>query len=139
MYTRTLVLATIMLVIACGTAHAEVRRICAVTYDTEDGESDVYKLEVSFVTGKELNRSTHSYNYSSWSNYALVWFAKGKVAILQLGVTLLGVGDEFEDSNFKSMFLFASSVDAEQVNSPEPRSWHIKAKDYLNWIDPRVE
>ena len=85
-----------MLVIACGTAHAEVRRICAVTYDTEDGESDVYKLEVSFVTGKELNRSTHSYNYSSWSNYALVWFAKGKVAILQLGVTLLGVGDSHD-------------------------------------------
>gem|GEM_PF-1773320 len=41
-------------------------------------------MTVEFAKGSELNRATMSYDYSPFSNYALLWFSPKKVAMVKL-------------------------------------------------------
>ena len=92
------------------------------------------------MTGGELNKVTNSFAYLSTSNYALIWFAKDKVAILQLDNLLLVMDGEFDNKDFKKLFQLLGETTARQVNSTSGRKWKIRGKDILlKWIDPRVE
>ena len=116
---------------------SEVRRICKVAYQTEDGWSKEYTMEVSFATGKELNDATQSFNYSTYSNYCLIWFDQGEVAILKLDAFLIRSGDKFADEDFRNLFSFRKEIECQQINSESERHWNIKAKDFIQFIDPR--
>jgi len=121
------------------TPTGRLARICKVSYETEDGWSDEVPTEVQFVTGTQLNRATRSYDYSMFSSYALIWFARGQVAILECKETLLGVGSDFKNSDFRRLFLFSETAEFEQVNSDYPRKWQIRGKELFRFIDPRAE
>lgn len=137
---KTLKLSLVMLLLGiCSSAQlsAEVRRLCKVYYETEEGWSSGYTMEVSFVTGTELNRATRSYDYSPFSNYCLVWFDRGEVVILRIESFLVRSNDEFERSDFKNLFLIHSDIECTQVNGPEERNWRIRARDVIQYVDPR--
>jgi len=120
-------------------ADASVRRIVKVSYETQYGYSNKYKTEVTFLTGRELNKATKTYDYNMFDNYALIWFKEDKVAILKIDGIIIGVGQEFDSDDFKRAFQIISEKSATQVNSQYKRKWKIKAKDIIRWIDPRVE
>jgi hypothetical protein len=117
--------------------NAEVRRLCKVSYETEDGWSDEHTVEVTFTTGRELNKATKSFNYSGYSNYCLIWFAQDEVAILEIDAIVYGVGSEFESDDFQKLFRFSTEIDCKQINGSSEKRWRIKAKEYLRFIDPR--
>lgn len=127
----------LVLCISSFASIAEVRRICKVQYQTEDGWSKEYTVEVTFITGRELNAATKSYNYSSYSNYCLIWFDKGQVAILEITDFLSSVGEDFDPEDFRNTFNFRTQIDCKQTNSEEKRKWRIIAKTLLGFIDPR--
>ena len=121
-------------------ANAIVKRIVNVSYEKDYGYSEEVPVEVTFLTGKELNRATDSYKYSDYDNYGLIWFAKDEVAILKLNSYSVNYGSNGLDNEaFKRIFQFSSYETATQINSNSGRKWRLKAKDYLKWIDPRVE
>jgi len=122
-------------------AVGEVRRICKVSYQTRFGWSEEVTAEITFVTGQELNKSTRTFDYNPYSNYALIWFEPGRVAILQHDGTVFGVGPEFDNEDFVKMFQFVSTSDFSQLNDDPSasRKWRVKAKDFIKFIDPRVE
>jgi hypothetical protein len=116
---------------------AEVRRVCKVKYETEDGWSKEYTVEVTFITGRELNKATKSYDYDTYSNYCLIWFDKGEVAILEIQDYLISVGEDFDAEDFRKAFRISSELDTKQVNSPSKRKWKVIGKDWTRFIDPR--
>lgn len=132
----TLLLLIFSFGLSLSPCNAAVRRICLVAYETRSGYSDDYKMEVTFLTGQELNTATKSFNYM-FGNYALLWFAQGEVAILKIDSIVLGVGQKFDDNDFRRLFQFLGETTATQVNSESSRQWLIKGKDFIRWVDPR--
>ena len=118
-------------------AFGEVRRICKVKYQTEDGWSKEYTVQVTFLTGRELNKATKSYDYDSYSNYCLIWFEQGEVAILEIRDYLLSVGEDFDAEDFRNAFRINSELDCKQINSESKRKWRIIGKDWTRFVDPR--
>jgi hypothetical protein len=136
---RSILFILLISVLLTASSYAETRRLCKVYYETENGWSQGYTMEVSFLTGYELNNATRSYSYSMFSNYCLIWFGKGEVAILKINATLFRSGNEFERDDFLNLFLLQSEIRCVQVNSEDERNWKIKAKEFINFIDPREQ
>jgi len=123
-----------------GSAAAEVRRICKVVYETQSGWSPEVAVEVTFLTGRELNRATKSSTYSVQSRYALIRFVNGQVAILESTGALLGVDEAFDSDDFVRMFRQLGEQTFRQVNetSGNQKLWKIKAREFTKFIDPRA-
>lgn len=96
-------------------------------------------MEVEFITGLELNQSTHTYNYNSYSKYCCIWFSDGGVAVIELSDYISLPNGELDDDAFKGIFSYRYSVRGKQVNSDKEEApiWEIIGKDYSGFIDPR--
>lgn len=136
MFTRSLLVILVALIPV--EAAARVSRLCKVSYETRAGWSEEVTTEVTFMTGQELNRATRSWDFEHYANYALIWFARDQVAIMKIDKFAIGVGSEFDNEDFRSLFQFASDVDADQVNGNRETRWRINAKNYIQFIDPRA-
>lgn len=84
-------------------AHTRVTTPAKVRYLTEDGRSRWYEMDVSFMTGSELNTATGSYRYSGFSHYAVIFFKEGQAAVIKISTPLFGCGFEFSVSCFPSI------------------------------------
>jgi hypothetical protein len=127
-------------ILAVPPAEAEVRRLVEVTYDRSRSydRSDPQIMEVTFETGRELNKKTRSFDYQPFSNYALIWFDQDEVAIIEIDSFIVGMGAEFTHETFKNAFRLGLDVDGTQVNSRSPRKWHFVGKKFGKWIDARM-
>jgi len=63
---------------------AKYTQTCVVNYMTQNGWSKNYTVDVSFMTGTELNEATNSYNYSSYSTYAIIFWGEDKASVIKL-------------------------------------------------------
>jgi len=134
---KTSILALLAILLFTSSSFGEIHRLCKVSYQTESGMSNGYTMEVTFISGFELNQATNSFSYEPYSNYCLLWFAQGEVAILKIGSFVLRNGNEFGHQDFRNLFLLRNDIDCEQVNSKEPRIWTVTAREFINWIDAR--
>jgi len=85
------------------TVFAKYTQTCEVRYETESGWSKSYTVEVSFLTGSELNTATNTFNYSSFSTYAVVFWSQGEAAVIKLSTMLL-CGSEVDKSCITNTF-----------------------------------
>lgn len=60
-----------------------------VKYEKQEGWSNKYTVEITFMTGDELNKSTETIDYSFYSNYALIFWGEGRASIIKLNSYLL--------------------------------------------------
>src|SRR5437867_4489028 len=51
-------------------------RLSKVSYSTDEGWSDEALVEVQFMTGRQFNAATTTFDYDMFANYALIWFAR---------------------------------------------------------------
>lgn len=116
---------------------SEVHRFCLISYQTEEGWSDEYKMEVTFVTGQELNRKTNSFDFDYFGEYVLIWFSQDQVAIVKIDEFLI-TGPEFTAKDFRSAFLINQVLQGTQANSSSDRQWRIRGKQFVTWVDPRA-
>jgi hypothetical protein len=70
-------------------AAAKCRRFATVKYQQKYGWSKKYTVEVTFMTGMELNQATSSYDYSSYSIYAIIFWGEGQATVIKLTSYLL--------------------------------------------------
>jgi hypothetical protein len=136
-FTRSLIVVLVALLPV--DAVARVSRLCKVSYETRLGWSQEVNTEVTFMTGRELNRATKSWNFENYANYALIWFANDQVAIMKIDKLFFGIGPEFDNEDFRGLFQFVSDVEADQVNGDRDTRWRIKAKSSVRFIDPRAD
>jgi hypothetical protein len=63
---------------------AKYIQTCQAKYMTEDGWSKKYTVEITFISGTELNDATSSYKYSSYSVYAVIFWGEGQASVIKL-------------------------------------------------------
>lgn len=79
---KILLLALILLMTA--SVEAAHRETCKVKYMTRSGWSQYYTVDVLFMTGRELNEATRSYNYRSYSTYATIFWGNDQATVIEL-------------------------------------------------------
>ncbi len=80
---------------------AKYIQTCVVKYMTEDGWSKKYTVRTTFLTGKELNDATESFNYSTHSVYAVIFWGEGQASVIKIS-TILICGYEVDESCIKN-------------------------------------
>lgn len=70
-------------------AEAKYRQVCIAQYQTQYGWSKKYEVEVTFMTGFELNQATGSMRYKSTAVYAIIFWGQGQASVIQLSNFLL--------------------------------------------------
>lgn len=65
-------------------AIAKYTQTCKASYMTRNGWSKKYEVNVTFMTGSELNEATSSYRYSSTAVYATIFWGEGKATVIKL-------------------------------------------------------
>lgn len=91
--------ALLLLFALAQSACAAIKETCVCSYQRQDGSwSEEYRLSVTFVTGDELNQATNTVDYKSYARCAVIWFAQGECAVVNLGeniIPYLGAGTIF--------------------------------------------
>jgi hypothetical protein len=65
-------------------ANAKFTETLNIKYEQKYGWSKYYNVNVTFMTGFELNEATKTFNYNSWSTYAIVFWGQGQATIIKL-------------------------------------------------------
>ena len=102
---------------------AKYVQTCEVKYLSSDGWSDYYTVDVTFMTGSELNEATSSIDYSSLSTYGIVFWGDGKATIIEIS-SIVFCGNKATKSCITS---HALNIEGE---SQDGRSWEICTKNY---------
>ena len=98
----TLILAALV-VSGATPASARVETPAKVRYETQEGKSRWVDMSVTFMTGQELNTATNSFRYSSFANYAVIFFAQDQAAVIKLTGLMIGCGNEFSAACLPSL------------------------------------
>ena len=121
---------------------AKVERECLASYErTSDAYSlnrvsKKYRMRVQFATGTELNQATRGFKYDQLKPYVLLWFGKGKVAIIKLnGVFMVNLFGSFSREDFRSMF--DMRFNGVEGLDQRGRKWRIECKQWGTYLDRR--
>lgn len=110
-----------MILIIVGVADAKYTHTCGVRYKKNFGWSDYYTVDVTFMSGSELNKATKSYNYSSYSTYGIVFWNRDEATIIKIS-SFTGCGREVTQSCITNKY---SNLDGEDQQG---RGWEICTK-----------
>ena len=95
---------------------------CVVKYQTQDGWSKKYTVDVTFISGSELNTATNSFKYNAFSVYAVIFWSKDEATVIKVK-TFLTCGTEVEKSCITNTFGDLKGIDQED------REWNICKDD----------
>jgi len=104
-------------------SYAKYTQTCIARYNTANGWSSKYTVEVTFLSGSELNDATGSYKYSSFSSYAVIFWAKGEATIIKLS-NFLGCGTTVDKS------CITSSLGDLKGKDQDGDEWKICVSDF---------
>jgi hypothetical protein len=90
---------------------------------TENGWSKKYTVDVTFLTGNELNQATKTFDYSTYSVYGVVFWDKGQATIIKISTTLF-CGMETDKSCIQNAVGNIKGIDQ------DGDEWKICASDY---------
>lgn len=88
-----LVIALALWLATAPAATAEYVQTSKVRYSANYGQSQWYDVEVTFVTGTELNRATRSFDYEGFSKYAVVFWGQGGASVIKISSPMFCSGD----------------------------------------------
>src|ERR1041384_3732847 len=86
---KRLILSFVIILLLAISANAKYVQTCNIKYKTESGWSKYYTVEVTFMTGSELNKATTTWNYDTWTVYSIIWWANSQCTVISLSSYLL--------------------------------------------------
>jgi hypothetical protein len=92
-----------VIVLSITNLSAKYTQTCQVKYYTQDGWSKYYSVDVNFLSGQELNDATNSFNYSSFSTYAVIFWGQSNASIIKIS-TFTGCGSVVNKSCITNIF-----------------------------------
>ena len=115
----------LLLIVLFISAHgyAKCTRTANVKYMTKTGWSKLYTVNVTFLTGSELNRATGTYNYNSYSKYATIFWGENQASVIELSSVILS-GFEIECQDIDNTLMDLEGKDQDGDN------WNICLRDY---------
>jgi hypothetical protein len=120
---KKIILLSILLLFVQSNLFAKYVQTCKVKYETQQGWSDYYTVDVTFLSGTELNNATNSYNYSSYSTYAVVFWGEGKASIIEIE-SYTGCGSEVTQSCISNAYSNYEGEDQRGIK------WEVCTKNY---------
>jgi hypothetical protein len=102
--------------------NAQCQRVASVKYEQGYGWSKKYNVNVTFMTGSQLNDATQTFNYSSYKNYALIFWGNGGTTIIKLS-TILFCGYEITCDCINNVILDLEGYDQ------DGDKWKLCVKD----------
>lgn len=112
----------LLLVSISITAQAKYIQTCKVKYKTNYSWSEYYTVEVTFMSGNELNRATKTYDYEGYSTYGIVFWSKEQVSIIKIS-SYTGCGTEANQN------CIANKISNLEGEDQEGRDWEICSKN----------
>ncbi|MGE5501530.1 MAG: hypothetical protein ACM3W4_06355 [Ignavibacteriales bacterium] len=100
-------------------ASAKYVQTVKVRYATDDGASPWYSVDVTFLTGTELNRATRTFNYGGFDKYAVIFWDQNEASVIKLD-GFFACGTEFTQSCLRTI----GNMDG---TDQEGRGWEICA------------
>lgn len=94
---KRLIFLLILFLFTGSLANAKYVQTCKVKYKKNYGWSDYYTVDVTFVSGTELNRSTNTYDYDSYSTYTIIFWDKDEASVIKIS-TYTSCGSEVKQS-----------------------------------------
>ncbi|NGP90277.1 hypothetical protein [Fodinibius halophilus] len=67
-----------------GTNNSSNGQELCVKYQTQSGWSKGYSVDVNVMKGSTLNQKTGTYNYNSYSTYAIIFWSEDQASIIEL-------------------------------------------------------
>ncbi len=102
---------------------AKYTQTCVARYMTQDGWSKKYTVDVTFISGSELNEATNSYKYSSYSVYAVIFWGEGKATVIKIS-NYLSCGTEVDKNCITGTYGCIKGKDQDDDE------WKICVSDY---------
>ena len=106
-----------------GAIQGQYTQTCNVKYKKNYGWSDYYNVDVTFISGTELNRETRSFNYDGFSTYAIIFWDNDEVSAIKIS-SFTGCGTKVKQS------CITNKVTNLEGEDQEGRGWEICTKDY---------
>lgn len=104
-------------------ASAKCQRVATVKYQQQFGWSKKYTVEVNFMSGYELNQATKSFDYTTLSVYAIIFWGEGQATVIKLS-SILACGMEVTCSCIDNALLDLKGVDQ------DGDQWNICLSNY---------
>lgn len=120
---KQIILLSTLFLLLTTSVQARYVQTCDVKYMTQDGWSKKYTVDVTFLSGSELNTATNSYKYSSYSVYAIIFWGEGKATIIKVS-NYLYCATEVDKSCIANTY---SDIKGKDQNEDE---WKICVSNY---------
>lgn len=103
------------------TSQAKYTQTCKAKYKKNNGWSDYYNVNVTFMTGSELNNATSSFDYDGFSTYAMIFWDQDEASVIKISSLTL-CGTEVEQS------CITNNVTNLVGNDQQGRKWEVCTK-----------
>lgn len=109
---RVFLAAMFSIAIASAAAGATQQLACAVYLNT----NTAYKVEITLISGSELNQATGSLSYNVLATYAVVFWADGQATVIEL-----------------DMFFGSLNEIGTYGSDQDGRPWHVSSRTSFCW------
>ena len=116
-------LTLITVLIFTTNVEAKYTQTCIARYMTEEGWSKKYTVDVTFISGYELNEATSSYKYLTYSVYAVIFWGQGQASVIKIS-NYLSCGNEVDKNCITSTYGDIKGTDQDGDD------WKICISDY---------
>jgi hypothetical protein len=121
--TRLAALMSLMIFLFNEGLSAKYVQTCKVKYKKEYGWSQYYTVEVTFMSGAELNKATSTFGYDGFSTYAIVFWGQGAATVIKIS-SYTGCGTEVKQSCIANNIINLAGKDQ------DGDIWEVCTKDY---------
>jgi hypothetical protein len=84
MLKRIVALFSLFALVTPTVANARHVQTSKVRYETQDGRSKWYSVDVTYLAGAELNTATNSFRYNGFANYAVIFWDKDEASVIKI-------------------------------------------------------
>lgn len=74
----------IILFLSTFVVNAKYVQTSKAKYRQDFGWSKYYEVEVTYISGTELNKATNTFNYAAYATYAVIFWGDDKATVIKL-------------------------------------------------------
>lgn len=117
------ILTLLTFILFIGISEAKYTQTCKVKYKKNYNWSEYYTVDVTFMSGTELNRATKTFDYDGFSTYAIIFWDQDEATVIKIS-SYTGCGTEVKQSCIINKL---SNLEGEDQQG---RGWEICTTNY---------
>ena len=114
---------TVTLLLFIPILFAKHTQTCKVKYRNNYSWSKYYTVDVTFLSGHELNKATKSFDYDTYNTYAVIFWDDDEASVIKVD-SYTGCGTEVKQSCITNKVMNLEGEDQQGVK------WELCTKSY---------